>query len=378
MLGIERGIKRVIPKLRTVAYVEIEAFINFNLVAAMESNLVDTAPIWTNLKTFNGAPFYRRIHGITGGYPCQPFSTAGKREGTNDPRHLWPYIQKLIQASRPVWCFFENVENHINLGYGEVYRSLSDMGYSVEAEIFSAEEVGAPHKRKRIFILAIDKLAYAYNHGHRTTSGPSRFESRKTERKEQREKWNNLFRERVRLPSRNSSSKNVANSNDNRYRALSGGDREKKGIQKKCESGICSRLSVGASEELANTYCKRLQNGNERKELNETNGTSKGCESCGVFRQNDVSDTSSIRSRESSKKHQTEQPSQNGDNWPAKPGQKQYGWEEPRTIESGLGCTVNGYNFRTDLLRMYGNGVVEQTAEIAFITLMNNFLKNNQ
>ena len=68
--GLETGVNAVIP-IRTVAYVEIEAFQIFNLVAAMEAGVVDPAPIWTNLKTFNGKPFHNKIHGIIGGYPCQ-------------------------------------------------------------------------------------------------------------------------------------------------------------------------------------------------------------------------------------------------------------------------------------------------------------------
>ncbi len=152
--GIELGLKRVIPNLRTVAYVEVEAFACTNLVAKIEEGKLDAAPIWTDIKTFDGRPFRDRIHLITGGYPCQPFSVAGQRRGTDDPRHLWPYIERIIQAVRPVWCFFENVSGHLTIGYPEVYRSLRLMGYSVEAGLFTAEEIGTPHKRERLFILA--------------------------------------------------------------------------------------------------------------------------------------------------------------------------------------------------------------------------------
>ncbi len=152
--GIELGLKRVIPNLRTVAYVEIEAYAVANLVAKMEAGKLDVAPVWTDIKTFNGQPFYKRVHIITAGYPCQPFSVAGKRQGTDDPRHLWPYIARIVQAVRPVWCFFENVPGHLTIGYPEVYRSLRTMGYSIEARLFTAAEVGAPHRRQRLFILA--------------------------------------------------------------------------------------------------------------------------------------------------------------------------------------------------------------------------------
>jgi site-specific DNA-cytosine methylase len=134
--------------------VEIEAFADANLVAKMEAGHLDAAPIWTDLKTFNAKPFRDRIHLITGGYPCQPFSAAGKRLGADDPRHLWPHIYKIVKTIRPVFCFFENVEGHLSLGFKEVQQSLRDLGYRVESGIFSAAECGAPQQRKRLFILA--------------------------------------------------------------------------------------------------------------------------------------------------------------------------------------------------------------------------------
>ena len=155
--GLELGIKRTGANVRTVAYVEIEAFACANLVAKMEEGKLDVAPIWTNLKTFDGRPFRHKVHGISGGYPCQPFSVAGKRQGEEDPRHLWPYIRGHIRTIEPLWVFFENVEGHLSLGFREVKRDLEEMGYRVEAGIFSAAEVGAPHQRKRLFILGHSK-----------------------------------------------------------------------------------------------------------------------------------------------------------------------------------------------------------------------------
>jgi len=152
--GIELGLKRVLPALRTVALCEIEAFACANLVAKMEAGLMDSAPIWTDLKTFPWAKFSGKVDILTGGYPCQPFSAAGKRLGANDPRHLWPYIADGIRLMRPRVCFFENVEGHISLGLREVIADLEGLGYAATGGIFSAVECGAPHQRKRVFILA--------------------------------------------------------------------------------------------------------------------------------------------------------------------------------------------------------------------------------
>jgi DNA (cytosine-5)-methyltransferase 1 len=152
--GIELGLKRVLPTLRSVALCEIEAFAIANLVAKMEAGLMDAAPVWTDLKTFPWESFRDRVDVLTGGYPCQPFSAAGKRAGKDDPRHLWPWIADGIAAMRPKLCFFENVEGHISLGLSDVIEDLAGMGYRTTWGIFSAAECGAPHQRKRVFIMA--------------------------------------------------------------------------------------------------------------------------------------------------------------------------------------------------------------------------------
>jgi DNA (cytosine-5)-methyltransferase 1 len=143
--------------LRTVALCEIEAFAIANLVAKMEAGLMDAAPVWTDLKTLPWESFRDRVDILTGGYPCQPFSAAGKRLGTEDERHLWPHIAKGIAILKPRVCLFENVEGHITLGLSTVISDLEEMGYKVSWGIFSAAECGAPHQRKRVFIMAHDQ-----------------------------------------------------------------------------------------------------------------------------------------------------------------------------------------------------------------------------
>jgi DNA (cytosine-5)-methyltransferase 1 len=152
--GIERGLDLAGLEHRVIAYVEIEAFAIANLVNKMEAGQLPPAPIYTNLKTFPAHLFRDRVDLITGGYPCQPFSAAGQRKGADDPRHLWPYIRRQIEAIRPARCFFENVEGHISLGLSTVISDLEEDGYRATWGIFSAREVGAPHQRKRVYILA--------------------------------------------------------------------------------------------------------------------------------------------------------------------------------------------------------------------------------
>lgn len=156
--GIERGLELAGIEHRVLAYVEIEAFAIANLVAKMEQGELVPAPIYTDIKTFPSDLFRDSVDIITGGYPCQPFSVAGRatttKESFSDPRHLFPYILDHVRTIRPAQCFFENVEGHINRGLESVLQDLEGAGYDSTWGIFSAEEVGAPHQRKRIFILA--------------------------------------------------------------------------------------------------------------------------------------------------------------------------------------------------------------------------------
>ena len=152
--GIHLGLRRAIRNLRVIAFSEIEAFACANLVAKMEAGLLDPAPIWTNLKTFPGRAFRGKVGILVAGYPCQPFSAAGKRLGADDPRHLWPFVREQIALMQPEFCFFENVDGHISMGLSTVLSDLEEDGYRTTWGVFSAAEVGAPHQRKRVFILA--------------------------------------------------------------------------------------------------------------------------------------------------------------------------------------------------------------------------------
>lgn len=168
--GIDLGLKQVISSLRTITYVEIEAFAIENLVAKIEQDLLDLAPIFTDLKQFPWSSFANRVDILTGGFPCQPFSNVGYKKGDQDPRHLWPFIKKGIEElSYPPIVFFENVEGIFSRKLvGDtwsdpagtpvllhVLRELERMGYKATAGLFSAQEVGSTHQRKRTYILGL-------------------------------------------------------------------------------------------------------------------------------------------------------------------------------------------------------------------------------
>ena len=114
---------------------------------------------------------------LTAGYPCQPFSHAGQRKGDNDERHIWPHILKGISILRPKYIVLENVRGHLSLGFKEVLSDLAKNGYDARWRIVRASDVGAPHQRARLFIIAYsngERLQRQINEKH-TTSKCSKF-----------------------------------------------------------------------------------------------------------------------------------------------------------------------------------------------------------
>ena len=152
--GLDLGLHLAEPRYRAVCHVERNSFAAATLVARMADASLAPAPVWDDLRSFDGRAWRGRVHIVTAGYPCQPFSLAGHRKGEDDPRHLWPDVARIVRESGPEWCFFENVIGHLSLGFRDVAGELQDMGYRVAAGVVSAAEVGASHIRDRMFILA--------------------------------------------------------------------------------------------------------------------------------------------------------------------------------------------------------------------------------
>ncbi|MGG1618288.1 DNA cytosine methyltransferase [Paenibacillus sp. NRS-1781] len=95
----------------------------------------------------------RTIDIISAGYPCQPFSHAGKRRGEEDDRHLWPEVARLLSEIRPRWFLGENVAGHITLGLDVVLSDLEGLGYTAQTFVIPSAAVNAPHRRDRVFIV---------------------------------------------------------------------------------------------------------------------------------------------------------------------------------------------------------------------------------
>jgi len=152
--GIELGLREVVKGIRTVCYVENEVAVCEILAQRIEEGFLDDAPIWTDLRTFDATAWRGKIHLLTGGFPCQPHSVAGKQRGADDPRELSGEVLRIAdELGRPT-LFLENVPRIRQFWWDNVRPRLQDMGYRVEECLVTAEETGAPHRRERMFILA--------------------------------------------------------------------------------------------------------------------------------------------------------------------------------------------------------------------------------
>ena len=252
---------------------------------------------------------------ICGGYPCQPFSTAGKRRGTDDPRHLWPWVRTAISELRPDYAILENVRGHLTMGGTAVIGDLAEIGYDAEWRIVSAAGLGAPHRRDRLIIVAYPNSSYKTN-GRQRKDVPRENRSGANDGSGS----DSHFR-KISLESSGKDTPNVADTNNTRNRTPNG-EMERQGSKDKQErKTVVARYGVSRrGKNVADTNSARRQGRVWSQEISTT------------FARFDNTSTD-------------ERPS---DHW---------------VIEPNVGRVANGISHRVDRLRGLGNAVGPQVAE---------------
>jgi DNA (cytosine-5)-methyltransferase 1 len=151
-LGLERA------GMKTVAFCEIDPHCRKVLAKHWPG-----IKIHDDIKQLDGSQYVGAVDVICGGYPCQPFSTAGQQRGEADPRHLWPEMRRIIQQARPRWVIAENVVGHITNGLDDVLDEMENLDYATWPFLIPSRAVGSEIKRQRLWI-----MGRCRNWSHRT------------------------------------------------------------------------------------------------------------------------------------------------------------------------------------------------------------------
>lgn len=140
---------------RTVCAVEWDAYAASVLVARQNDGTLDAFPIWDDVQTFDGRPWRGIVDVVSGGFPCQDISAAGKGAGIEGERSgMWKHMARIIGEVRPKYALVENSPMLTSRGLGVVLGDLASLGYDAKWGVLGAIDVGAPHKRERIWIMA--------------------------------------------------------------------------------------------------------------------------------------------------------------------------------------------------------------------------------
>lgn len=154
--GLHAGIRYLGGTARAVGYCERDAYAASILLARMEDEALEPAPVWAgNLEDVRWEQFHGAVDCVLAGFPCQPHSMAGSRKGTDDQRWIWPAIADAVLAIRPGIVFLENVSGlRSSGGFAPVLADLAALGFAIEWDSVRASDLGASHQRERVFILS--------------------------------------------------------------------------------------------------------------------------------------------------------------------------------------------------------------------------------
>ena len=207
--GFSYAAEKLVGGYKTVAFCEMDEFCQ----KVLQKHWPEI-PIYDDVRTLD-ATRLGRIDIVTGGYPCQPFSQAGKRQGEKDERHLWPEMLRIIKSCKPRYVVAENVAGHVNMGLDQVLTDLEDQGYTTRPIIIPACAKNAPHRRDRVWIIG-ELTTNTNNSGNRASRGNINKEQQTIE---QGWKEQPLFE-----PSRHN--ENVANTSSLRGQNISGNNKK--------------------------------------------------------------------------------------------------------------------------------------------------------
>jgi len=298
---------------------------------------------------------------ICGGYPCQPFSTAGKRRGEEDPRHLWPWVREAISQLRPRYAILENVRGHLSLGGLSVIGELASIGYDCEWRVVSAASVGANHRRDRIIIIAYPQRQLANTNNAGSGTPECRIDGDgQTEVKE----WQNQPQFRA-----SGFGANVAHAPSEHSNGKFDNTRDSEQSRPLSEFGNC-----GGAQNVANTNSNNAPNGRQCEAVSSQSGSRRNDRSGSGsdFGQVSVgspgegsSNVANADSQQLGQRGFTEHTGQTHRRWVYNGNREaSNGVWEWWQVEPDVGRVANGIPNRVDRLKCLGNAVVPQVAEV--------------
>ena len=231
---------------RHVGYVEYERYCQQVIAQRIKDGILSEAPIFGDVREFVQSGAAKKYKGfvdvVTAGFPCQPFSVAGKRKGKEDERNMWPSTIQIIRDVQPRYALLENVPGLLNSGYfQEILGSLAQAGYDAKWIVLGADDVGAPHRRKRLWIKA-------------TSQDPKRGRcvhwEHEEERVQVREQWEPGSGSRERVPREASNVADTKSKQCNVSDNHAGVSMEREQVSESGDSSRSDRIPNASSERL--------------------------------------------------------------------------------------------------------------------------------
>jgi len=323
---------------RTVCAVEWEPYPASVLCARQNDGFLPPFPVWDDVQTFDGKPWRGIVDVVSGGFPCQDISAAGRGEGIDGERSgMWREMARIIHEVRPKFVFVENSPMLTSRGLGRVLGDLASMGFNARWGVLGAADVGAPHQRDRIWIAGWrDVFPHAELHRLGWREQQSESFEKKTRNVadpmftgKRRNKWKRQTQENVNAS--NPDSLNDAMRGDSQDYEKSMGIRGDEFRGSISHSGSGCQEGAGQSQSVAYSGEVRLCSPQTEPRMEGGIGLTKR--------------------------------SMDGNWWAREPG------ETPRTTERGLGRMANGLASRVDRLKAIGNGQVSEVARRAWEVL---------